>query len=299
MKNPPPSGASTAYTVKSLVKALNILEVLAEEEPPYTLTQLSRRLHLHVSTVHRLLVNLVRHGFVEEAPLSGGYQLSYRVLRMGLRVLDRLDFRRAAYPLLRDLNQRTKETVHLAILEGAHAITIEKFGSLQPVGLDARLGTVTPLHATGVGKTLLAHQSEEFAAQIAQSPGLPRLTSHTITSLASLRKELERIREQGYAFDHEETAEGLCCTAGPIFNHEGQVVAAFSVAGPSSRLTPARLAELSQLVRETSREISYRLGYRREPEPSRGALSRGSSPSREGASARTAATGSRGRAADS
>ena len=85
---------AAAYTVKSLVKALSILEVLAEEEPPYTLTQLSRRLHLHVSTVHRLLVNLVRHGFVEEDPVSGGYQLSYRVLRMGLRVLDRLDFRR-------------------------------------------------------------------------------------------------------------------------------------------------------------------------------------------------------------
>ena len=95
-----PPNPATAYTVKSLVKALNILEVLADEEPPYTLTQLSRRLHLHVSTVHRLLVNLVRHGFVEEDPVSGGYQLSYRVLRMGLRVLDRLDFRRAAHALV-------------------------------------------------------------------------------------------------------------------------------------------------------------------------------------------------------
>src|SRR5271157_6495507 len=146
--NPPPT-----YTVKSLVKALHILEVLADEEPPYTLTQLSRRLHLHVSTVHRLLVNLVRHGFVEEDVVSGGYQLSYRVLRMGLRVLDRLDFRRVAHPLLRELNLRTKETVHLAILQETQAISIEKFGSPQPVGLDARLGRVMPLHCTGVGKT--------------------------------------------------------------------------------------------------------------------------------------------------
>ena len=145
---------ATAYTVKSLVKALTILEVLADEEPPYTLTQLSRRLHLHVSTVHRLLVNLVRHGFVEEDTVSGGYQLSYRVLRMGLRVLDRLDFRRVAQPLLRDLNLRTKETVHLAILQGTQAISIDKFDSPQPVGLDARLGGIMPLHCTGVGKTL-------------------------------------------------------------------------------------------------------------------------------------------------
>jgi len=269
-KDPPHPG--TAYTVKSLVKALNILEVLAEEDPPYTLTQLSRRLHLHVSTVHRLLVNLVRYGFVEEDTISGGYQLSYRVLRMGLRVLDRLDFRRAAQSLLRDLNLRTKETVHLAILQEARAISIEKFDSPQPVGLDARLGRVMPLHCTGVGKTLLAYQGEELLNQIAQSPGLTRMTAHTLTGLPQLRRELERIREQGYAIDQEEAVEGLRCVAGPVFNHLGQIVAAFSVAGPAMRLTPARVPEIAQMVRETSQNISYRLGYRSELRPLAGPL---------------------------
>jgi len=262
-----PPNPATAYTVKSLVKALTILEVLADEDPPYTLTQLSRRLHLHVSTVHRLLVNLVRHGFVEEDTISGGYQLSYRVLRMGLRVLDRMDFRRAAQPLLRELNLRTKETVHLAILQETQAISIDKFDSPQPVGLDARLGGIMPLHCTGVGKTLLAHQGEEMLNRIAQSPGFKRMTARTITALPQLRKELEQIREQGYTVDQEEAVEGLSCVAGPIFNHSGQVVAAFSVAGPATRLTPARIPELAQMVRETSQQISYRLGYRNELQP--------------------------------
>src|SRR5208337_3852978 len=257
-----PPNPATAYTVKSLVKALNILEVLADEEPPYTLTQLSRRLHLHVSTVHRLLVNLVRQGFVEEDTVSGGYQLSYRVLRMGLRVLDRLDFRRAAQPLLRELNVRTQETVHLAILQEGRAISIEKFDSPQPVSLDARLGGVAPLHCTGVGKTLLAYQGEELLNQIVQAPGLTRLTPHTITSLPQLRKELERIREQGYALDQEEAVEGLRCVAGPIFDHTGRVIAAFSVAGPATRVTPPRLPEIARLVHATSQQISFRLGYR-------------------------------------
>jgi len=252
---------ATAYTVKSLVKALNILEVLADEDVPYTLTQLSRRLHLHVSTVHRLLVNLVRHGFVEEDMVSGGYQLSYRVLRMGLRVLDRVDFRRAASPLLRDLNLRTQETVHLAILQETQAISIEKFDSPQAVGLDTRLGRVMPLHCTGVGKTLLAYQGEDLLNQIVQSPGLTPMTAHTITGLAQLRRELERIREQGYALDQEEAVDGLRCVAGPVFTHTGQIVAAFSVTGLATRLTPARLPEIAQLVRETSQQISYRLGY--------------------------------------
>jgi IclR family acetate operon transcriptional repressor len=257
----PPSPA-TAYTVKSLVKALNILEVLADEEGPYTLTQLSRRLDLHVSTVHRLLVNLVRHGFVEEDAVSGGYQLSFRVLRMGLRVLDRLEFRRVATSLLRELNSRTKETVHLAILQEGRSISIEKFDSPQPVGLEARLGGVMPLHCSGVGKTLLAYQGEDLLNQIVQSPGLTRMTAHTITGLPQLRKELERIREQGYALDQEEAVDGLRCVAGPVFTHTGQIVAAFSVAGPATRLTPARVPEIAQLVRETSQQISYRLGYR-------------------------------------
>jgi len=265
-----PVKPATTYTVKSLVKALNILEVLADGEPPYTLTQLSRLLHLHVSTVHRLLVNLVRHGFVEEDRVSGGYQLSFRVLRMGLRVLDRLDFRRVAQPLLRDLNLRTKETVHLAILQETRAISIEKYDSPQPVGLDARLGGVMPLHCTGTGKTLLAYQGDDLLNQIAQSPGFTRMTAHTITELPQLRKELERIREQGFAVDQEETVEGLSCVAGPLFNHAGQIVAAFSVAGPATRLTPARLREIAQLVRDTSQQISYRLGYRSDLRPAAG-----------------------------
>ncbi len=256
--------SGTAYTVKSLVKALNILEVLAEEDPPYTLTQLSRRLRLHVSTVHRLLANLLRHGFVEEDPLTGGYQLSFRVLRMGLSVLDRLDFRRVALPLLRELNQRTKETVHLAILQGTQAISIEKFDSPQPVGLDARLGGVMPLHCTGVGKTLLAYHEGELLESLAKPPGFARLTSHTLTELSPIRKELERIREQGYALDQEEAVEGLRCVAGPVFGHQGHILAAFSVAGPAMRMTPERISEIAHLVQETSRQISFRLGFRRE-----------------------------------
>jgi IclR family acetate operon transcriptional repressor len=118
-----------------------------------------------------------------------------------------------------------------------------------------------------VGKTLLAHQSEETLNRIAQAPGFTRMTARTITALPQLRKELQQIRDQGYTIDQEEAVEGLSCVAGPIFNHSGQVVAAFSVAGPATRLTPARIPELAQMVRETSQQISNRLGYRNELHP--------------------------------
>ncbi len=258
-----------AYTVKSLVKALNILEVLADgEQPSYSLTELSRRLRLHVSTVHRLLVNLTREGFVEQDPLNGAYRLGYGVMRMGLKVLSRLDFRQVAAPLLRRLNEQTQETVHLAILQGQHALSIDNYGSPQPVSLDAPLGSVLPLYCTGVGKAILAHQDDAFLKALAESPGLVRRTPHTFTSLPQLRKELARVREEGYAVDNEEVVEGLRCVGAPLFEHSGLVRAAFSVAGPAMRITAARLPGIVRLVCETSREISHRLGY--SPSPARG-----------------------------
>jgi DNA-binding IclR family transcriptional regulator len=258
-----PLAATGAYTVRALVKALRILECLAEgDQPSYTLTELTRRLHLHVSTVHRLMVNLLRQGFVEFDPSSGGYQLGFRELRMGLRVLDRLDYRCVAQPLLRELNQKTQETVHLAIPQGDRAVSIEKFGSPQPVSLDARLGGEMLLHCTGVGKALLAYQSEEMLGRLSKSRGFDRFTGHTTTSLLQLRKELERVRERRYAVDNEEAVEGLRCVAAPVFDHTGRVVAAFSVAGPATRLTPKRILEIVPLVCETSREVSFRLGFR-------------------------------------
>jgi IclR family acetate operon transcriptional repressor len=255
--------SSTAYTVKSLVKALTLLETLGESErSSLTLTELSRRVHLHVSTVHRLMVNLLRQGFVEQDPVTGGYQLGFRMLRMGLRVLDRLDFRKVAAPLLRELNQKTQETIHLVVLQGERGISIEKILSPQPVALDAPLGAQIPLHCSGVGKALLAFQSEEFLERVATTRGFPRQTAKTITTLAQIKKELARIRERGYSVDDEEAVEGLRCVAAPLFDHTGRVLAAFSVAGPANRMTPERIPEIARLVVETSHEISHRLGYR-------------------------------------
>jgi IclR family KDG regulon transcriptional repressor len=275
VKNPrqSSSGSTGSYTVKALVKALRILECLAEDEQTtLTLTELSRRLHLHVSTVHRLIVNLLRRGFVELDPDTGGYRLGFRVLRMGLRVLDRLDYRRTAQPLLRELNLQTQETVHLAVLQGDHAVSIEKFDSPQPVGLDARLGGLMPLHCTGVGKTLLAFQTDEPLAEMLRDLPLDRHTTHTITTLPQLKRELSKIREQGYAFDEEEAVVGLRCVAAPLLDHRGRVVAAFSVAGPSTRMTAERMQELASLVVETSRAISHRLGHNPAPRSSESSL---------------------------
>lgn len=257
-----PTSASLSYTVKSLAKALHILDVFAEgEESAYTLTQLSRLLHLHISTVHRLMANLVSHGFVEEAPGRFRFQLSFKVLRMGLRVANRLDFRRVAEPILRKLNQQTEETVHLAFLQAGRALVVESYPTPQPASPDARVGEALPLHSSGVGKIILAYQKRGLLKEVARKWGFPHFTPRTITTLANLKKELDRIREQGYALEREETAKGLSGVAGPVFEHTGLVVAAFAVVGPTKRLTASRVPEIARLVSSASQQISYRLGY--------------------------------------
>jgi DNA-binding IclR family transcriptional regulator len=260
---PAPVPPGRTYTVKSLVKALNILDVLAEgEEPAYTLTELSRQIRLHITTVHRLVANLVKQGYLEEVPGGRGYRLGFKVLRMGLGVLEHLDVRQVAHPLLQDLTLQTRKAVHLAILQETGALVVASFASPRPGNVDIRLGDSAPLHCSAVGKTLLAYQPRVLLGQIARSFGFPRYTSKTLTDMVTLRKELERIREQGYALDQEETAEGMIGVAGPVFNHAGEVVAAFGVAGPAIRLSRAPLPEIIGLVCAAREQISFHMGYR-------------------------------------
>ncbi len=260
---PTPIEAGRVYNVKSLVKALNILEALAEgEQPAYTLTELTRHLHLHATTVHRLAATLLREGYIEEVPGARGYQLSFKVLRMGLGVLGRLDYRQVAEPFLEDLAVQTEETVHLAILFKTQAIVVGSYGEPQPDGVDVPVGDTAPLHSSSVGKTLLAYQPRGLMTQIARTSGFQRFTSKTFTNLASLRQDLDRIREQGYAVDLEETMEGMIGVGGPVFDHTGNAIAAFSVAGPATRLSVQRMPEIASLVCTASDRISYRLGHR-------------------------------------
>jgi IclR family acetate operon transcriptional repressor len=260
---PTPIEAGRVYKVKSLVKALNILDALAEGEPPaHTLTELARHLHLRVPTVHRLVATLLREGYIEEVPGTFSYQLSFKVLRMGLGVLGRLDYRQVAEPFLEDLAVQTEETVHLAILLETQAIVVGSYGDPQPDGVDVRLGDTAPLHCSSVGKTLLAYRPRSLMTQIARTSGFHRFTPKTFTNLASLRQDLDRTREQGYALDLEETMEGIIGVGGPVFDHTGGVIAAFSVAGPATRLSVQRMPEITRLVCSASDQISYRLGYR-------------------------------------
>ncbi|AEJ44722.1 IclR family transcriptional regulator [Alicyclobacillus acidocaldarius] len=252
------------YTVKSVDKALLLLEVVSEHPDGIAITELAQSVGMYKSTVHRLLGTMMRRGYIEQDPVSGRYKLGYTVLDLGMKLLSSIDLRREAMPALQELALASGEVVHLALLDRGSVVYIEKVESPNTIRMHSRVGTRVPVHATGLGKAILAFLPKREVQDIVRRYGLPRLTPHTITDPGAFFASLEETRSTGFAFDVEEHQEGVCCVAAPIFSHDGRVMAAVSVSGPALRMTRERMVELVPLVKRAGERISERLGYRRE-----------------------------------
>ncbi|WP_258112443.1 IclR family transcriptional regulator [Alicyclobacillus sp. SP_1] len=250
------------YTVKSVDKALWILEVVSDYPEGISITELAGKLDMYKSTVHRLLSTLARRGYIEQDVHSGHYKLGYTVLDLGMRLLTSIDLRREALPFLQQLAAQTAEVVHLALLDQGEVVYVEKVDSPMTIRMHSRVGKRVPVHATGLGKAILAHLPTSETRTIIARYGLSPLTEFTLTDEGTFLRALVDVRKQGFAVDIEENELGVCCVAAPVFTNSGQVMAACSVSGPKSRMDEARLKTLAPMVRETGRQISERLGYK-------------------------------------
>jgi len=249
------------YKVKSVDRALHLLEIMAEEKREVELAELCKKTRINTTTLYRLLQTLQSRGFVAQDPHTGSYRLGLKLLELGHAVVDQIELRRIVLPFLQELMEKTGETANLVILDEGEAIYIDKVESPSLLRTFSRIGKQAPAHATGVGKVLLAALSSEKVTEIIKTKGLCKLTENTITSPENLQKELEKIRENGFAIDNEECEIGAKCIAAPIRDYTNQVVAAVSVAGPSVRLHEERLGELMKVIREAASKISQKMGY--------------------------------------
>ncbi len=249
------------YSIQSVVRSFKIVDTIADAEEDIGVQQISTSVGLHISTVFRFLQTLAQSGVVEQNPGTGKYRLGLKPLAWGMRVLRQMDLRRDAIPFLRELNQKTQEMIHMTVYDRDAAIYIEKIESPTPLRVYSEVGKAAPLHCTGVGKVLMAALPEKELADLLKRYPLKRFTSNTITEVGALKRELKNIRAQGIAVDNEEHELHIRCAAAPIRNHMGKVVASISIAGPTTRMTPARMPELIQAVKETAQKISTRLGH--------------------------------------
>ena len=252
--------------VQTIERVSSILDILAQSAQGISIRELSSTIGLPKGTTHRLLSSLIYFGYVRQEPKTRNYFLGLKFVELGQILLSQLDLRKEAEPFLRNLAERTKETIHLVILDRDEIVYIDKVETDQnPSGLKmaSRIGLRNPAHSSAVGKMILASFSEEELQSFFKEKSLVRRTENTFTDPILLREHLKTVRKQGYAVDDEENEKGIRCVAAPIYNEIGKTVAAISITAPAFRVTKKSIQEtLKKEVMETASKISERLGFR-------------------------------------
>ena len=241
--------------IQVINRALRVLDTLPEKEEGFGVLELAERLGLPNATVHRILATLKKEGYVIQDPSTEKYKLGPKILTLAKRVLENQNLRQIALPYLKELKETTGETAHLIILEGEEAICVESVESSNNMRMCSPVGEKNPLHCTAVGKVLLAYLPEEARESFLEKP-LTRYTPNTLTSPEELRRELEKIRRDGYALDREEYQVGVRCIAAPIIDSGGKVPAAVGISYPSFRVTKEKEKEFIHKVKEVAFQIS-------------------------------------------
>ncbi len=252
------------YPVQTLEKALDIIEILSQEsESGAGISDLSRRLDIGKSTIHRILDTLSAYGYVDQISDKGKYRLSWRLYEIGNALPRQRDLNNFDKEILQVLCGKCQETVNLGVRYDEHVVIISK---VDPANSALRaikcIGDREPLHATALGKVLLSEMEPEMVEAIfkSQDRSLPSYTSNTITSLDNLCIELRKVREQGFAIDNEEYSNGMSCIAMPVKDYEQQIMAAISVTGPSFRLNFSKITEIRDELTLASKKMSDFLG---------------------------------------
>jgi len=241
-------------------RVVDILETFTRLGPELGVSDISRALDLKKATAHRLLASLHRRGIVAQDPVSRRYRLGMKLWELGSMATTAVDWVDRVKPFLQQLTDRTGETTHLAVLSDGQVLYVDKVESAHSLRMPSQVGRRLPIHCTGIGKALIAFLPEEVLRGLVAKRGLAMVTPNTITDLPRLLEELALTRERHYAVDVEEIEEGLVCIGAPVRDHTAHVVAAISIAGPSSRLRPERMAENAREVVSAANSMSAVLG---------------------------------------
>lgn len=252
--------ARDARLINSLSRGVEILRLLSESAGPLGVTDVAERLSVDPSTAYRLLVTLERGGLVAQELDSRKYAIGYGVLAIANGLLRRMSVVNAADPFLRSIAAERGESVHVAVLDGARAVFVARQAGAGILRVETTVGSSEPAYCTAVGKALLCEHSEEDLRRIYAEP-MTRYTPATITSIADLAVELQRVTRNGFAYDDEELHPGVRCVACPIRDYRGRVIAAFGISMPATRLTRDLIPSLAKQISAAADAISAQLGY--------------------------------------
>ncbi len=267
------AGEDDRYTVRSIARAIGVLEVLAERgtSDGLSVTEVAHACGLSKSIVFSVLYTLRAHGLVADhgEGQSRRYRLGMTLSRLGERAREQLSLLDLARPVLRELAAAVGLSARLAVLENDSGVSVDRVGVPAHVHIDLRMGARELMHCTGIGKAMLAYLPDDEVQRILTTAGLPRRTRHTITDRESLLAEIKEIRRVGYAVDNEEDAEGIFCVGSGVRDDSGACVAAISVTGLTAGVSAERYQEIGLATLAAAMRVSRELGYI-EPDDSRG-----------------------------
>jgi DNA-binding IclR family transcriptional regulator len=246
------------YPVESVRRALRVLQCFGLDHPELGVSDIARQLSMHKSTVHRLLTTLQQEGFVHQVD-GNRYTLGWKVFELGAVVPAWQAIRQPVLRVLESLVNETGETAHLAILNQGEVLYVEKVEASRSLRMPSAVGRRVPVHCTALGKVLIAGLEDQIMREMIYGAPLAAFTKNTITDPDRLREEIEEIRRQGYAVDHEEIDDGLMCIGARVVDHGGRTCAAISISGPSPRIL-SRLERHVEAVQRACHSLSGELG---------------------------------------
>ena len=245
-------------TIKSLDRAMEVFEFLSAHQG-LSLSELAKETDQSPATVYRVLITLEGRGLVEFDPGDQSWYVGAHAFVLGARFLRRTSLIERARPIMRRLMEETGETANLGIVRQSSVLFVSQVETHESIRAFFPPGTMSPLHASGIGKALLAEMPADRRDRLIQGP-LERFTPGTLDDAQALAADLTEIRTRGYSLDDEEKNIGMRCIAAPVFDVHGEAVAGISVSGPTTRITPERLDAFSGPVRRAAAELTAGIG---------------------------------------
>lgn len=251
-------------TIQALDRGLSVLSALARDGGG-TLSDVSMRLGMPASTAHRVLATLEKHGYVDMDEATQTWRVGLEAFRVGASFMQRTNLLEVGRASMRGLMEETGETANLGILDNDRVVFIGQVETHNPIRAFHRPGSNGPMHASGIGKALLAAMPRAEVENLFRRTGLEQFSPKTLTDPAELLLDLRITRDRGWSFDDEERYEGMSCVAAVIYDAFREPVAGISVSGPSARFAPGALPALGAAVQAAARDVTERIGGQMPP----------------------------------
>ena len=257
----PPEATTGKYTVQSVSRALDILDMIANVRSGLTLTEITKGSGLSKSASYSLIRTLVDRGYLQEVSDGPRYKLGMSLVRMGEIALDQMPLADLARQVLMHLSEELAMTSRVAVADEGQPVFIDRVDGPGTVRFHTPLGKKEHPYATSAGKAILSCLPDEQVKAICARTGMIAKTTHTITSPEKLIEDLGLARARGFAIEDEEDALGVVCVGAPFFNHNGSVAGAISVTFMKLDLQTEQFLDIGRVVREHANQLSASLGF--------------------------------------